>query len=573
MWYVHYWCVRRASTSAESAESADSAEVFWPIHENRFFVADGVTNVFMRLNPITRKRWRRFREIRRAWYALLALLLLYGLTLGSELICNDVPLVVRQHGRLFFPVWRFYPDDVFTGSGLGTRTDYRRLAERSEFQDGSAWMLWPPLRSGPNEPVPIVDLEPHLRVSCRLEPQPALAGASVDASGRLVRFVGAKALFGGVEPAWRGLNLDDFWVLPPELSAAMAQRFNNQAAEAISVRCAGQGDNPAVDVSLPAYSPRASAPPLLRLTLSGQGALAAPRYAWHFLAARPEPERDRERFGALPADIREQIREQVGRAFAGEAVRTEVSLHDTTYVLSSEKELVRFPFRPVPRHWFGLDDAGRDVLARILYGLRTSLSFGLILVLCSLSIGTALGALQGYLGGWVDVTGQRLVEIWSALPFLYIVILMGSIYGPGFWLMIFCYALFNWIGISYYMRAEMLRLRRQPFVEAARCLGLPGWRIVLKHLLPNAVVPLITFFPFSLVGAIGSLAALDYLGFGLPPPTPSLGQLLQQAQSQRWAWWLILYPSLALFVVMLLGVLVGEGVREAFDPKRQSRYE
>lgn len=123
------------------------------------------------------------------------------------------------------------------------------------------------------------------------------------------------------------------------------------------------------------------------------------------------------------------------------------------------------------------------------------------------------------------------------------------------------------------MRGEMLRLRRLPFVEAARCLGLPGWKIALRHVLPNSLVPLITFFPFSLVGAIGSLAALDYLGFGLPPPTPSLGQLLQQAQNQRWAWWLTLYPSLTLFIIMLLGVFIGEGLRNAFDPKPQSRLQ
>jgi microcin C transport system permease protein len=529
--------------------------------------------VSLRLNPITKKRWRRFREIRRAWYALLALGLLYGLTLCSEMICNDAPLLIWHQGRLYFPVWRFYPDDVFTGSGLGTRTDYRRLASRPDFVAASSWMLWPPLRSGPYDPVPIEELEARLRVSCRLEPQPALAGASIDAKGCLQRLVGAKALFGDEEPEWRGRSMEDFWALPPQLSAAFAQRFANQAGEAISVLCAGQGAYGAVTVSLPAYSPRAAAPALLRLSLSGQGALDAPRYAWNFQAGKLEPTREQERFAALPDPLRERLLEQVQAAFSGDNSRLELSLHGSNYVLDCEKELVRFPFRPVPGHWFGLDDAGRDVLARILYGLRSSLSFGLILVLCSLSIGTALGALQGYLGGWVDVTGQRLVEIWSALPFLYIVILMGSIYGPGFWLLIFCYALFNWIGMSYYMRAEMLRLRRQPFVEAARCLGLPGWRIVCKHLLPNALVPLITFFPFSLVGAIGSLAALDYLGFGLPPPTPSLGQLLQQAQSQRWAWWLILYPSLALFAVMLLGVLVGEGVREAFDPKRQSRYE
>jgi microcin C transport system permease protein len=201
------------------------------------------------------------------------------------------------------------------------------------------------------------------------------------------------------------------------------------------------------------------------------------------------------------------------------------------------------------------------------------MTFGLILVVCSLCIGTVVGSLQGYFGGVLDLAGQRVIEVWSALPFLYVMILMGSIYGPSFQLLIFCYGLFNWIGMSYYMRAEMLRLRKQPFVEAARCLGLPSWKIIFRHVLPNGLVPLITLFPFSLVGAIGSLAALDYLGFGLPPPTPSWGELLAQAQSLRWAWWLILYPSLALFLVMLLGVFVGEGVRNAFDPRRFSKLQ
>ncbi len=221
----------------------------------------------------------------------------------------------------------------------------------------------------------------------------------------------------------------------------------------------------------------------------------------------------------------------------------------------------------------GLDSAGRDVFARIFYGLRIALNFGMLLVFFSLAGGSFAGILQGYRGGRTDLLGQRFTEIWSALPFLYIMILMGSIYGAGFTLLLVCYALFNWIGIAQYMRAETLRLRRLPFVEAARCLGLPGWQIAFRHILPNALVPLITLFPFSLVGAIGSLAALDYLGFGLPVPTPSLGELLAQAQAERSAWWLTLFPSTALFIVMLLGVFVGEGIRNAFDPKRRLHYE
>ena len=158
--------------------------------------------------------------------------------------------------------------------------------------------------------------------------------------------------------------------------------------------------------------------------------------------------------------------------------------------------------------------------------MRSALNFGLLLVFLSVTGGPFAGMLQGDRGGWTDLLGQRLTEIWSAVPFLYVMVLMGSLYGSSFSLLLFCYGLFNWIGISHYMRAETLRLRKMPYVEAARCLGLSGWQIALKHILPNALVPLITLFPFSLVGAIGSLAALDYLGFGLPPPTPSLPSII-----------------------------------------------
>jgi microcin C transport system permease protein len=181
--------------------------------------------------------------------------------------------------------------------------------------------------------------------------------------------------------------------------------------------------------------------------------------------------------------------------------------------------------------------------------------------------------LQGYIGGKFDLRGQRGIEIWEALPFLYVMILMGSVFGPSFELLLIIYALFSWIGISYYMRGEFLKLRKQPFVEAAHCLGLSSARIMGRHILPNALVPVITFFPFSLVSAIGALSALDYLGFGLPPPTPSWGELFAQAQEFRYAWWLVLYPFLALFLVGLLGVFVGEGIRAAFDPRANTRYE
>ena len=497
------------------------------------------------------------------------LLALYGVSLCSELICNSVPLIVKHGGRYYFPVFFFYPDNAFTGSGLNTRPDYHKIQKSAPFASGESWMLWPLVATGPNDILAPEELADSLRVSCRLDPIPKVSGISLSNDGTLTRFQGAENLIGDTD--WKGMRLDDFWELPESLLEQIKRRFDNQDSPAYSIECKGKQNLPPATLSLLGYSKRSRPPREVRITLRATDK-SAKSFGWFFEQKATTPIRKAEEFDSLPEDAKATLLNAVQAPHETEQTGT-LTIDGVQYTYSVELENVRFPFRPVRRHWFGLDNAGRDILVRLLYALRTSLSFGLILVICSMTVGSLLGLTQGYLGGWFDLGGQRLIEIWSALPFLYIVILMGSIYGPGFWLMIFCYALFNWIGISYYMRAEMLRLRKMAFVEAARCLGLPAWRIVLKHVLPSALVPIITFFPFSLVGAIGSLAALDYLGFGLPPPTASIGQLLQQAQSQRWAWWLILYPSATLFLIMLLGVFVGEAVRDAFDPRPQGRME
>ena len=232
-----------------------------------------------------------------------------------------------------------------------------------------------------------------------------------------------------------------------------------------------------------------------------------------------------------------------------------------------------FPFRPVAEHPFGIDAGGRDVYARVVHGMRIALVFGLVLAFLGMLFGLVIGAIEGYFGGKTDIVLQRVTEIWSAIPFLYVMIFIGSTVGRSFGVLLVCYAIFNWITVSYYMRAEFLRLRMRTFVEAAKVQGCSAARIIFVHILPNALTPLITLFPFLLMGAIGSLAALDCLGFGLPPMTPSCGELLNEAQQFRSAWWLILFPSAALFVVMLLTVLVGEGLRDAFDPRQESRLE
>ena len=243
----------------------------------------------------------------------------------------------------------------------------------------------------------------------------------------------------------------------------------------------------------------------------------------------------------------------------------------TYQVLSGNN--IRFPFPPSGEHLFGLDQSGRDVFARIVYATRIAMSFGLLLAFAATLIGMLIGSIQGYFGGKVDICMQRFTEIWAALPFLYIMVLVGSIFGQSFWLLLLVYGLFCWLGLSYYMRAEFFRLRDRPFVAAARCQGLSNARIIFRHILPNALTPIITLFPFLLVGAISALVSLDFLGFGLPPLTPSWGELLNQAQTHREAWWLILFPSLAIFTVMFLTVMVGEGVRNAFDPKPFSKLQ
>ena len=234
---------------------------------------------------------------------------------------------------------------------------------------------------------------------------------------------------------------------------------------------------------------------------------------------------------------------------------------------------VSFPFRPVPEHPLGIDAGGRDVYARVVHGMRIALVFGLVLAFLGMLFGLVIGAIEGYFGGTTDIVLQRFTEIWSAMPFLYVMIFIGSTMGRSFGVLLGCYAIFNWITVSYYMRAEFLRLRTRTFVEAAKVQGCSTARIIFVHILPNALTPLITLFPFLLMGAIGSLAALDFLGFGLPPMTPSCGELLAEAQQFRSAWWLILFPSAALFIVMLLTVLIGEGLRDAFDPRQESRLE
>jgi len=226
------------------------------------------------------------------------------------------------------------------------------------------------------------------------------------------------------------------------------------------------------------------------------------------------------------------------------------------------------PSPPSAMHWLGTDDQARDVLARVIYGFRISVLFGLTLTLVSSLIGIAAGAVQGYFGGRLDLYFQRFIEIWSSLPTLYLLIILASIVEPNFWWLLGLLLLFSWMNLVGVVRAEFLRTRNFDYVRAARALGARDAVIMFKHILPNAMTAALTFLPFVLTGAITALTALDFLGFGLPPGSPSLGELLNQGKNNLNAPWLGLSAFGVLALMLSLLVFIGEGVRDAFDPRR-----
>jgi microcin C transport system permease protein len=224
--------------------------------------------------------------------------------------------------------------------------------------------------------------------------------------------------------------------------------------------------------------------------------------------------------------------------------------------------------RDLEWNWLGTDDQGRDVVARLIYGFRLSVLFGLILAAISSVIGVLAGAVQGYFGGWTDLLFQRVIEIWTSIPALYLLIIIASIITPSFWVLLGILLLFSWVSLVGVVRAEFLRARNFEYVRAARALGLSNVTIMFKHLLPNAMVATLTFLPFILNGSITTLTSLDFLGFGLPPGSPSLGELLAQGKANLQAPWLGLTGFFVIALMLSLLIFVGEAVRDAFDPRK-----
>ncbi len=229
------------------------------------------------------------------------------------------------------------------------------------------------------------------------------------------------------------------------------------------------------------------------------------------------------------------------------------------------------PYGPTSENWLGTDDQGRDVLARTIYGFRISVLFGVILTLLSSVIGIAVGATQGYFGGWIDLIGQRLIEIWTSMPQLYLLIILASVFVPSFWLLLGLLLLFQWVALVGVVRAEFLKTRNFDYVRAARAMGASDIVIMFKHILPNAMVATLTLLPFILSGSVTALTSLDFLGFGLPPGSPSLGELLNQGKNNLHAPWLGITAFIILSVMLSLLVFIGEAVRDAFDPRKTFR--
>jgi microcin C transport system permease protein len=368
----------------------------------------------IKLSPINRRRLETFQRNRRGYWSLWIFLTLFIISLFSEFIANDKPIVASYKGQILFPVFVSYPEEKF--GGFLAVTDYRDPFIQKEIE-AHGWMIWPPIRysySTHNLELPV--------------PAPS-------------------------PPTWL---------------------LTKKQCEAAGARAAGKG--------------------------------------------------------------------QPNRGCDG-----------------------------IEWNWLGTDDQGRDVVARLLYGFRISILFGLTLAAVSSVIGVAAGAVQGYFGGLIDLVAQRFIEIWSSLPHLYLLIVVSSIITPSFFVLLFILLLFSWVSLVHVVRAEFLRARNFEYVNAARALGLSNAKIMVKHVLPNAMVATLTFLPFVLNSSITTLTSLDFLGFGLPPGSPSLGELLLQGKSNLQAPWLGLTGFIVIALMLSLLVFIGEAVRDAFDPRKTMR--
>lgn len=359
------------------------------------------------LSPLNQRRWQNFKANRRGYWSLWIFSILFVLSLGSEFIANDRPILVSYKGELLAPVFVDYPEEKF--GGFFAITDYRDPIISDEIK-ANGWMIWPPIRY-----------------------------------------------------SYRTVNN----AIPTAAPSKPSWLFDRQE------RCA----------------------------------------------------------------------------------RYPLGAEDEACVIGNW-------------NWLGTDDQARDVAARVIYGFRISVLFGLLLTLGSAVVGVSAGAVQGYFGGWTDLIFQRFIEIWTAIPVLYLLLIIASVIAPGFWILLGIMLLFSWVAFVGVVRAEFLRARNFEYVNAARALGVGNATIIFRHLLPNAMVATLTFLPFILNGSITTLTSLDFLGFGLPPGSASLGELLRQGKNNLQAPWLGISGFVVISLLLSLLIFVGEATRDAFDPRK-----
>jgi len=454
-------------------------------------------------NPVTRKRFLRFKSMKRAYLSLWIICILYGLSLFSEVICSNVPLYVKYNGRSYFPVITYYSENEFTGTGRQTRPNYRLLNISEPFAENpDNFMIFPLIPFSPFESIDPRAIAIPDEVELKLTRVPQIGTVDILQDFTIVRTQSIDFFFNEPKNVLNGENLEKYFSMPDSIKESIAVRFANQGAFFSEFTIQDHSGNNIL-ASLATFRPRKKPPGKIRVTFKEIISSSSPSESIKFDRSLKPDSNGNSIWYQITEDEKQVLINYVQARFKHSVENYPILIDHRQHVASFNKEEVRFPYPPVKDHLMGIDGAGRDVLARIIYGLRISLTFGLMLVGCSMLIGVMAGAVQGYYAGKLDITAQRLIEIWSALPFLYVMILMGSIYGRSFSLLLICYGLFNWVGISYYIRAEFLSLRKRPFVEAAKCMGVPSYKIIFKHILPNAMVPVITFFPFFKVTSFG----------------------------------------------------------------------
>jgi ABC-type microcin C transport system permease subunit YejE len=451
----------------------------------------------LKLDPITRKRFERFRRIKRGYYSFVILSVAVVLSIFAPYLAESRALAVWYNGRLYLPTFEYFQMDTFGQEpppawGMGDlETEYFRLQREWRAE---RWFYQRDLQRAGDDPAARAALEqryPNRRNYVIMPPIPWSPYENDFWYNEILNDIELALEAGDVERAEWLARRDRLHELGDAIATGSVQQM----------------------IADPDLSPTGD---LLGLARSG----------------------------AMPS-------------------------------LAGLGEVPPTPPDARRRHYFGTDSQGRDVASRLLYGFRISIFFALFLVIVGQLIGTVVGSLQGYLGGRFDILSQRVLEILISIPFLYVVIIMAALFVPSFWMLLFIMALFQWISITFYMRTEMYREKTREYCLAAKSYGASHTRIIFRHLLPNSLTPLVTFTPFAIVAAIFALTGLDYLGYGLPAPTPSWGELIDQAlqPENRNKLWLTFAPFGAITITLVLVVFIGESIREAFDPKQYARYE